>query len=87
VQIPGQLSVQINSLGNEFGLQNFGVNLTQLEPGSVAALLHSHTKQDEFIYVLEGAPTLICDGSECELRRDYLSFPEWMELRTRLENT
>jgi uncharacterized cupin superfamily protein len=62
VQIPGQLSVQINSLGNEFGLQNFGVNLTQLEPGSVAALLHSHTKQDEFIYVLEGAPTLICDG-------------------------
>ena len=32
-----------------FGLQNFGVNLTKLEPGAISALRHAHAKQDEFI--------------------------------------
>ena len=45
-------------LGQLFGLQNFGVNLTTLEPGSQSALLHSHSQQDEFVYVLSGALTL-----------------------------
>lgn len=45
-------------LGDLFGLSNFGVNLTQLEPGSASALFHSHSHQDEFIYVLEGTPTV-----------------------------
>lgn len=51
-------------LGDLFGLTNFGVNLTRLEPGGVSALRHAHTKQDEFIYVLEGNPTLITDRGE-----------------------
>ncbi len=46
------------ALGDFFRLTNFGVNLTRLEPGSRSALRHSHSKQDEFIYVLEGQPTL-----------------------------
>ncbi|MDJ0928087.1 MAG: cupin domain-containing protein [Gammaproteobacteria bacterium] len=54
-------------LGDLFRLTNFGVNLTQLEPGSVSALLHSHTTQDEFIYVLEGTPTLVMNAEEYEL--------------------
>jgi uncharacterized cupin superfamily protein len=45
-------------LGDFFGLNNFGVNLTRLAPGAVSALRHSHTKQDEFVYVLQGCPTL-----------------------------
>lgn len=45
-------------LGDIFNLTNFGVNLTTLLPGSVTALHHRHSKQDEFIYVLKGAPTL-----------------------------
>ncbi len=45
-------------LGEWFGLTNFGVNLTYLAPGAASALRHSHTKQDEFIYVLQGQPTL-----------------------------
>jgi uncharacterized cupin superfamily protein len=36
-------------LGEEFGLHNFGVNLTTLEPGAVSALQHRHSRQDEFI--------------------------------------
>lgn len=50
---------QKRRLGDYFGLVNFGVNLTRLVPGSLSALLHSHDKQDEFIFVLEGYPTLV----------------------------
>ena len=48
-------------LGEQFGLRNFGVNLTRLEPGAVSALRHAHSRQDEFIYVLEGQPALHTD--------------------------
>jgi uncharacterized cupin superfamily protein len=48
-------------LGDMFNLRNFGVNLTTLLPGSVTALHHRHQKQDEFIYVLKGEPTLHTD--------------------------
>jgi uncharacterized cupin superfamily protein len=51
-------------LGEFFGLTNFGVNLTRLSPGAVSALLHHHSLQDEFIYVLEGTPTLILGEQE-----------------------
>lgn len=49
------------ALGELFGLGNFGVNLTRLEPGAVSALRHAHSRQDEFIYVLEGQPALHTD--------------------------
>ena len=55
-------------LGDHFGLTNFGINLTELAPGSVSALLHHHTKQDEFIYIVSGAPTLVLDDREYLLR-------------------
>ena len=48
-------------LGDLFGLSNFGVNLTRLAPQGRSALRHSHTQQDEFIYVLQGCPTLHTD--------------------------
>lgn len=41
-------------LGNHVGLKNFGVNLTRIVPGGQSSYRHAHTKQDEFIYVLEG---------------------------------
>ena len=46
-------------LGDLFGLQNFGVNLTRLAPGAVSSLRHAHSHQDEFVYVLSGCPTLV----------------------------
>ncbi len=52
---------QKRPLGDLFGLAHFGVNLTQLEPGAVSSLRHSHSLQDEFIYVLQGHPTLHTD--------------------------
>ena len=48
-------------LGEVFGLTHFGVNLTRLAPGAVSALRHAHTRQDEFVYILEGRPTLHTD--------------------------
>ena len=54
-------------LGDRFGLQAFGVNLTELLPGGESALLHRHTTQDELVYVLEGRPTLVTDRGEEEL--------------------
>lgn len=54
-------------LGDAFGLTNFGVNLTTLPPGSESALLHVHSKQDEFIYVLEGTATLQTPDGEVTL--------------------
>lgn len=54
-------------LGDLFGLTNFGVNLTRLAPQGESALRHAHTVQDEFIYVLEGRPTLVTDAGETQL--------------------
>ncbi len=54
-------------LGDVFGLANFGVNLTRLTPGGISALRHAHSKQDEFIYILGGRPTLITDAGETAL--------------------
>jgi uncharacterized cupin superfamily protein len=55
-------------LGDVFGLTNFGINLTRMVPGSISALRHSHSRQDEFIYILEGTPTLVTESGETELR-------------------
>ncbi|HUN67637.1 MAG TPA: cupin domain-containing protein, partial [Burkholderiales bacterium] len=55
-------------LGDLFGLTNFGVNLTRLAPGAYSALRHAHAKQDEFVYILEGEPTLVTDSGETPLK-------------------
>ena len=54
-------------LGDLFGLANFGVNLTTLSPGAVSALRHAHSKQDEFVYILRGHPTLVTDEGRTRL--------------------
>lgn len=54
-------------LGDLFGLTNFGVNLTRLAPKSVSALRHAHSRQDEFIYILQGHPVLVTDEGKTPL--------------------
>ena len=51
-------------LGDAMGLKKFGVNLVHLPPGAGSAHRHWHTRQDEFIYVLEGELVLISDAGE-----------------------
>lgn len=55
-------------LGDLFGLTNFGVNLTTLAPGAMSALLHRHTTQDEFVYVLEGDLVLVTEDGETPMK-------------------
>ena len=54
-------------LGDFFGLNNFGVNLTRIAPGGESALMHMHSKQDELIYVLEGEGVLATPSGETRL--------------------
>ncbi|MBI4696116.1 MAG: cupin domain-containing protein [Gammaproteobacteria bacterium] len=54
-------------LGEVFGLANFGVNLVRLASGSRSALRHAHSRQDEFVYVLEGEAVLVTDRGETAL--------------------
>ncbi|MEG4058963.1 MULTISPECIES: cupin domain-containing protein [unclassified Microcoleus] len=56
-------------LADAAGLQNFGVNLVRLWPGSYSALRHWHSRQDELIYVQEGEVTLITSSGEQRLKR------------------
>jgi uncharacterized cupin superfamily protein len=55
------------ALGDVFGLANFGVNLTRLSPQAQSALRHTHSKQDEFVYILQGHPTLLTNEGATQL--------------------
>ena len=55
------------ALGDFFGLTNFGVNLTSIAPGGESALMHTHSKQDELVYVLEGEAVLATPSGETRL--------------------
>ena len=56
------------TLGEHFGLTNFGVNIVQLSPGAISSLRHAHSSQDEFVYVVQGEPTLVTEDGEILLR-------------------
>lgn len=51
-------------LGDGLGIDQFGVNLVRLPPGTGSSLRHWHTHEDELVYVLSGEITLITDAGE-----------------------
>jgi uncharacterized cupin superfamily protein len=51
-------------LGNHAGLQNYGVVMTRIVPGGQSSHRHAHSRQDEFVYVLEGEITLETNAGE-----------------------
>src|SRR3982750_3958167 len=64
---PHQAGFSEARLAKAAGLTQFGVNLVRLAPGSQTALRHWHEAEDEFVYVLEGTPTLIDDNGPHQL--------------------
>ena len=52
------------ALGDAAGLDQFGVNLVELPPGSWSAHRHWHSREDEFVYVLKGELVLVTDAGE-----------------------
>jgi uncharacterized cupin superfamily protein len=61
------ISAPMRALGALFGLNNFGVNLTEMAPATVSALRHAHTRQDEFNYGLQRRPVLRTDAGDMPL--------------------
>ncbi len=55
------------ALGDPAGLSQFGVNLVELPPGGWSSLRHWHSREDEFVYVLEGELVLVTDEREQRL--------------------
>ncbi|MDE0711422.1 MAG: cupin domain-containing protein [Rhodospirillales bacterium] len=58
---------QKRALGDFFDLKNVGVNLTRIAPGGESALMHTHSKSDELVYVLEGEAILATPSGETPL--------------------
>jgi uncharacterized cupin superfamily protein len=46
------------ALGDALGLSHIGINLTTLFPGKESSVLHFHSHEDEFIFILEGEVVL-----------------------------
>ncbi len=55
------------ALGDATGLTKIGVNLTTLPPGKESSMRHTHTHEDELVYVLEGEVVLVTDAGEQRL--------------------
>jgi len=51
-------------LGDAGGLTDFGVNLLRLPPGAWSSQRHWHSREDEFIFVVEGEVVLVTDEGE-----------------------
>jgi uncharacterized cupin superfamily protein len=49
-------------LGDHAGLKNYGVNFIRVKPGGQSSARHAHSRQDEFVYVLEGEFVLVTDA-------------------------
>jgi uncharacterized cupin superfamily protein len=49
-------------LGDHGGLKNYGINFVRVEAGGQSSARHSHTKQDEFVYIIEGEFVLVTDA-------------------------
>ena len=64
-------------LGDAAGLTQFGVNLLRLPPGAWSSQRHSHTDEDEFVWVISGEVVLVTDAGEQILRGgDCAGFPK-----------
>jgi uncharacterized cupin superfamily protein len=48
--------------GDHAGLKNYGVNFIRVLPGGQSSARHAHSKQDEFVYVIEGEFVLVTDA-------------------------
>jgi uncharacterized cupin superfamily protein len=55
-------------LGPLAGLKNFGVKITRIAPGGQSSCRHAHSKQDEFVYILEGETVLETNEGERVMR-------------------
>ena len=69
------------------GIDQFGVNRVELDPGVWSTVRHWHSHEDEFVLVLEGRLTLVTDAGARELAvGDCVGFEAGVADGHRLEN-
>ena len=67
-------------LGDAFALTRIGINRTTLLPGKESSMRHWHTREDEFVYVLEGEVVLSTAAGEQRLTAGMCAgFPAGLE--------
>jgi uncharacterized cupin superfamily protein len=54
-------------LGKATGAERLGVNHCRLRPGQVSSRFHFHTREEEFVFILQGRAILRLGDAECEL--------------------
>ncbi len=59
----GNPKVSAAPLGSALGLQRVGINHETLPPGGRSSVPHAHSKDEEFVFVVSGAPDLWIDGN------------------------
>lgn len=63
------------SLSEAAGLERIGLHIVRVPPGSESCIYHSHTCEEEFIYVLSGRGIAEIDDAEHEVRQgDFMGF-------------
>lgn len=55
---------EVHRLGDAFGLKRIGVSLVTIFPGMESSMRHTHTEEDELIYMLEGELVLHTNDGE-----------------------
>lgn len=64
------------ALGRELGLERIGVNHETIFPGASSSMPHCHSRDEEFVFVVRGRPSLWIDGHVSELAAgDAVAFP------------
>jgi uncharacterized cupin superfamily protein len=59
--------------------EQVGINISVLQPGQPMALYHGEEDQEDFL-VLSGAPLLLIEGEERQLKQwDFVHCPPWTE--------
>ena len=63
-------------LAKAVGITQFGVNHVTLKPGAFSANRHWHEAEDEFVFILNGSPSLIDENGRHQLQAgDIIGFP------------
>jgi uncharacterized cupin superfamily protein len=63
-------------LGDQTGLSRIGINLITVPPGKESCVLHSHSAEEEFLYILSGRGIAEIGDQEHEVGPgDFMGFP------------
>ncbi len=63
-------------VGKKLGLKKIGIHIETLLPGRRTSFPHAEKEEEEFAYVLEGAPSVWVDGELHQLKAgDFVAFP------------